>query len=63
MGRVLDELNTLLDVALKTGDASCEELLLLLGDTVQDVDGLLGTVGLIVTLAIVLLPISFCFES
>ena len=44
--RVLDELNTLLDVALKTLNASLQELLLLVGDTVKDVVGLLGTVGL-----------------
>jgi hypothetical protein len=50
-GRVLDELNTLLDVALKTSDASLQELLLLLGDATEDVDGLLGTVGLYIALA------------
>lgn len=43
---VLGELNALLDVALKSLDASLEELLLLLGHTVKDVDGLLSTVGL-----------------
>lgn len=44
--RVLGELNALLNVALKSLDASLKELLLLLGHTVKDVDGLLGTVGL-----------------
>lgn len=43
---VLDEFNTLLDVALETLDASLEELLLLIGDTVKDIDGLLNAVGL-----------------
>lgn len=43
---VLNELNTLLDVALKALDASLQESLLLVGDTVEDVTGLLGTVGL-----------------
>lgn len=43
---VLDELNTLLDVALEALNAGLEELLLLVGDAVKDVDGLLGTVGL-----------------
>ena len=43
---VLNELNTLLDVALKALDASFQESLLLVGDTVKDVTGLLGTVGL-----------------
>jgi hypothetical protein len=42
---VLNELNTLLDVALKALDASLQESLLLVGDTVKDVTGLLGTVG------------------
>lgn len=44
--RVLGELNALLNVALKSLDASLKELLLLLGHTVKDVDSLLGTVGL-----------------
>lgn len=43
---VLSELNTLLNVALQSSDASGEELFLTGGDTVEDVDGLLGTVGL-----------------
>ena len=43
---VLDELNTLLDVALEALDASLEEGLLLLGNAAEDVGGLLGTVGL-----------------
>lgn len=43
---VLGELDTLLNVTLKTLDASLEELLLLICDTVQDVDGLLNTVRL-----------------
>lgn len=45
---VLDKLNTLLDVRLEALDASLEEALLLLGDTTEDVGGLLGTVGLYV---------------
>jgi hypothetical protein len=43
---VLDKFNTLLDVGLEALDASLEEGLLLLGDTTEDVGGLLGTVGL-----------------
>lgn len=43
---VLDELDTLLNVTLKTLDARLEELLLLIGDTVKNVDGLLNTIGL-----------------
>lgn len=43
---VLDKLNTLLDVTLETGNTGGEQLLLLVGDTVEDVDGLLGTIGL-----------------
>ena len=43
---VLDEVDALLDVALEALNAGLEELLLLVGDAVKDVDGLLGTVGL-----------------
>lgn len=43
---VLDEFNALLNVALQARDASLEELLLLVGDATEDVDGLLRTVGL-----------------
>lgn len=43
---VLDKLNTLLNVTLEAGNTGGEQLLLLVGDTVEDVDGLLGTVGL-----------------
>lgn len=45
---VLDKLNTLFDVALEALDASLEESLFLLGNTTEDVGGLLGTVGLYV---------------
>lgn len=38
--------DTLADVALKTGDSSFQQLLLLVGDRRQDVNGLLGSVGL-----------------
>lgn len=43
---VLDELDALLNVALQALDARLQERLLLVGHTVQDVDGLLGAVGL-----------------
>lgn len=43
---VLDEFDALLDVAFKTLDASLEKLLLLIGDTVKNVDSLLDTVRL-----------------
>lgn len=43
---VLDELDALLNVALETLDASLEELLLLIGHTAKDVNGLLRAVGL-----------------
>lgn len=42
MGKV----DTLLDVALEALDSLGQEALLLLGDALQGVDGLLGTVGL-----------------
>ena len=42
MGKV----DALLDVALKALDRSREQSLLLLGDVGEDVDGLLGAVGL-----------------
>jgi hypothetical protein len=41
-----DKLNTLLDVVGKTGVASLEELLLMLVRAADDVNRLLGTVGL-----------------
>lgn len=44
--RVLDEVDALFDVALEALGAGGEELLLLVGDAVEDVDGVLGTVGL-----------------
>ena len=43
---VLDELDALLDITLETLDAGLEERLLLLGNAIEDVDGLLSTVGL-----------------
>lgn len=43
---VLGELDTLLNVTLESSDASLEELLLALGHTIEDVDGLLDTAGL-----------------
>lgn len=45
-GRVRDELDTLADVTLQTIVAGLEKLLLVLVCTADDVDGLLGTVGL-----------------
>lgn len=42
MGKV----DSLLDVALEAGDGSLQKLLLLVGDVADDVDSLLGTVGL-----------------
>lgn len=46
LGRVEDEVDTLVDVALESLDTLSQELLLLLGNTFQRVDGLLSTVGL-----------------
>ena len=43
---VLGELDTLLNVALESLDASVQKLLLTRGDAVENVDGLFGTVGL-----------------
>jgi len=43
---VLGEINTLLNVALKSINTSLDELLLTLGHAVKDVNGLLGTVRL-----------------
>jgi len=45
---VVSERNTLLDVALQALDSGLQECLLLVGDIGEDIDGLLGTVGLIV---------------
>jgi hypothetical protein len=44
--RVLGELNTLLNIALESINASLEELLLTLSHAVKDVNGLLDTVAL-----------------
>lgn len=46
LGRVVGKSNALLDVALEILDGLFQELLLLRGDALQNVDGLLGTVGL-----------------
>jgi hypothetical protein len=43
--------NTLFDVSLEPLDARLEERLLLVGDVLEDVDGLLRTVGLCTWLA------------
>ena len=48
---VLDEVDALLDVALEATGASSKELLLLLGDTLEHIGGLLGAVGLYILLA------------
>lgn len=42
----MSERNTLCDVALETVNRSLEELLLLLGDVAENIDGPLGTVRL-----------------
>lgn len=47
---VLDEFDALFDVAFQALRASAKELLLLLGHALEDVDGLLGAVGLILML-------------
>ena len=49
---VLDEVDALLDVALEATGASSKELLLLLGDTLEHIGGLLGAVGLYILLAL-----------
>jgi len=46
LGRVEGELDALLDVALQALDTSLQQLLFLVGDIAEDVDCLLGTVGL-----------------
>lgn len=46
MGRVVDEADALGNVALETLNALGQKALLLLGDALQRVDGLLGAVGL-----------------
>jgi hypothetical protein len=46
LGRVVGKSNALLDVALEILDGLFQELLLLRGDALQNVDGLLGTIGL-----------------
>jgi hypothetical protein len=45
LGGVMGKLDTLLDVALEALDSLGQETLLLLGNALQGVDGLLGTVG------------------
>jgi hypothetical protein len=45
---VVGERDTLLDVALQALDSSIKERLLLVGDVGKDVDGLLGTIGLLI---------------
>jgi hypothetical protein len=42
----VDEIDALLDVVLEALNGLLQELLLLVGDTLQGVEGLLGTVGL-----------------
>lgn len=46
LGRVVGKVDTLLDVALQALNRSLEQNLLLVGDVAQNVDGLLGAVGL-----------------
>lgn len=46
LGRVVDKADTLADVALQAVGGLGQESLLLLGNTLQGVDGLLGTIGL-----------------
>jgi hypothetical protein len=48
---VLDEVDALFDVALEALGASFKELLLLIGDTVEHVSDLFGTIGLYIVLA------------
>ena len=45
-GRLVGEHNTLLDVVLQASDGLLQKLLLLVGDVAENIDGLLGTVGL-----------------
>lgn len=46
MGGAVGKVDSLLDVALEAGNGSLQQLLLLVGNVAEDVDGLLGTVGL-----------------
>jgi hypothetical protein len=46
LGRVVGEVNALLDVALKPVNSLLEVLVLFIGDVVQRVDSLLSTVRL-----------------
>ncbi len=46
LGRVVGKLDTLGNVALETLDGLCQQGLFLLGDALQWVGGLFGTVGL-----------------
>lgn len=46
LGRVLDKVDALLNVALETANTRLQQLLLLLGDVANGVDGLFRTVGL-----------------
>lgn len=61
LGRVVGELDALLDVALEALDGRLEQRLLLVGEVAEDVDGLLGTVGLSGGLACY--PIQVCGEG
>jgi len=51
LGRVVGEVDALLDVALEALDSLLQKRLLLVGDALQGVGGLLGTVGLKLLLA------------
>jgi hypothetical protein len=61
LGRgVLDELNTLGNVALEAVVASLEQLLLVLVGAADNINGPLGTTGLVSTLAMTILRIAMC---
>ena len=47
---VLNEFDALFNIALQALRASCEELLLLFGHAIEEVDGLLSALGLYVVL-------------
>ena len=51
MGRVVDKVNALLNVALESVNTRLQQLLLLLSDIAKHVNSLLGAVGLIQRLA------------
>lgn len=59
MRRAVGESNTLLDVALEAVDGLAEEPLLLVGNVAEDIDGLLGSVGLDDIMLIVLLFLAY----